>query len=148
MLARLLTAVQARHTRTTDDDEGGFTLIELLVVMIIIGILAAIAVPTFLSQRSKATDTAAKADVSTLGREVETYYVDNTTAPTLAVNTTTKRYTLNSVDVGRQSASMSTPTLGGGKADWCVTLPYTNGSKTNVFYSAAVGLSTNSCTAV
>jgi type IV pilus assembly protein PilA len=47
-------------------NEGGFTLIELLVVILIIGILAAIAIPAFLSQTSKANDAAAKTQVGTL----------------------------------------------------------------------------------
>ena len=54
-------------------DEKGFTLIELLVVILIIGILAAIAIPAFLSQTSKASDSAAKTQVGTLETTMETY---------------------------------------------------------------------------
>ena len=69
----------ASASRCEEKDEG-FTLIELLVVIIIIGILAAIAIPVFLNQRKKAQDAAAKADVSTVGKEIATYYVDGTGA--------------------------------------------------------------------
>jgi type IV pilus assembly protein PilA len=58
-------------------DEQGFTLIELLVVILIIGILAAIAIPSFLSQKSKATDAQAKEMARTGQEAAETYSTDN-----------------------------------------------------------------------
>jgi len=63
--------------RQRSKDEGGFTLIELLVVILIIGILAAIAIPSFLNQKSKAQDSAAKSQVTTLQTAVETYATDH-----------------------------------------------------------------------
>ncbi|MDX6198934.1 MAG: type pilus assembly protein PilA, partial [Actinomycetota bacterium] len=53
----------ARLRKMKEENEGGFTLIELLVVIIIIGILAAIAIPVFLNQRKKGYDAAAKSDL-------------------------------------------------------------------------------------
>jgi type IV pilus assembly protein PilA len=55
----------------------GFTLIELLVVILIIGILAAIAIPAFLSQTSKANDSAAKTQVGTLQTTMQAYAIEH-----------------------------------------------------------------------
>ena len=71
--------------RARMQDEKGFTLIELLVVILIIGILAAIALPAFLNQREKAQDSTAKSDVRTAQTAMETFYTDNQSYATVDV---------------------------------------------------------------
>ncbi len=144
MLARI-------HKSMKEKDEG-FTLIELLVVMIIIGILAAIAIPVFLNQRAKAQDSATKADVTTLGKEIATYFVDNTAAPTVVRNG--ENFEVAGQVVGRRSQ----PTIDLAAAfpntatatSWCIALVNTAGSGAAAAdqtwkYSAAGGLQKGVC---
>src|SRR3954454_24526374 len=67
---------------TTNADDAGFTLIELLVVIIIIGILAAIAIPVFMNQRHKAVDASLKSDLRNVANQMESYYTDYAVYPT------------------------------------------------------------------
>ncbi|MGD1805809.1 type IV pilin-like G/H family protein [Dapis sp. BLCC M126] len=105
--------------------EEGFTLIELLVVIIIIGILSAIALPSFLNQANKAKQSEAKQYLASINKGQQAYYVENSeftaqiTDLGLGIKTETENYTYEVVSADPSSSAQAyTSSTGGGLAGY------------------------------
>jgi len=111
----------------------GFTLIELLIVVVIIGILAAIAIPQFASTKQKAFEATAKSDLRNLMTAEESYYADTQTYKPLSGVTSAS----TDLPGWRLSESIGSATAGGTAT---VTVPSSNGGDG---YQASVTLGTS-----
>ena len=124
-------------------DERGFTLIELLVVILIIGILAAIAIPSFLNQKSKASDAAAKELAHSMQVATETYATDHSgTYGGLTVSALNQYEGTIQTTSGNGNAYATTPTSGTATG-YTVTAASTDGNTFSIIRNG--GQITRSC---
>ena len=117
-------------------EEKGFTLIELLVVVIILGILTAIAVPSYLSFRGRAEDSANKANVRSVIPSIESYYADNNTYSTMTLTLLKTNYD-QALDVSKYALASLTDT------GYCVQSPTSGGHIWH--YSPGSGIASAGC---
>lgn len=127
--------------------DDGFTLVELLVVIIIVGLLAAIAIPVYLSQREKAHDAAATADVAQLGKEVVTWFVDHEEPPVLDQDGRGYRFGGSLVARASDHVTLHASTTLTARNNWCVAVVNERGlaSATGLRYSASEGFGPGLC---
>lgn len=130
-----------QNLRERSGSESGFTLVELLVVMLILGILAAIAIPSFFNQRDKASDASAKTDVRTAQTAMETYATDNNGSYAAA-----NAAALQNIESTLNDASGLVATPTGGGTGYTVSADSSTGTGFSITRDGTTGQTSVDCT--
>jgi type IV pilus assembly protein PilA len=133
----------SRRARERSKDTSGFTLIELLAVILIIGILAAIAIPSFLNQKGKAIDSQAKQLARTAETTAETIGVENN-GNYENVTTTELNRTEPTIRIAPSTTTAYLSAATSTKTEYSVTAKATNGDELTISRSPA-GAVTRTC---
>ncbi|MDQ3727971.1 MAG: type II secretion system GspH family protein [Actinomycetota bacterium] len=130
--------------RERSNGEGGFTLVELLVVMLILGLLAAIAIPSFFNQRDKAKDADSKAAVRTAQTAMETIATDNPDGKYLNPSGTPV-VAADLIKIEQTLADANLTTVTGGADSYTLTATSDTGNTFTITRATATGAVTYPC---
>src|SRR5215212_4873486 len=133
----------ARLRKSMEEKDQGFTLIELLVVIIIIGILAAIAIPVFLNQRKKGWDAQAKSDLKNMATAEETYLTDTGSYIALADASTGALADAGFKKSADTSNLVAMTSAAGASSGYCLTVKSKSGTFWSYTSASAIPTSTS-----